>query len=77
MGAYVVVYGEDWTGIYKDGDLLAEKHSFEEIDVLMLVVKHGPIVSCESKQAYSFLELYSLPAALDDVVFDEDLSKDN
>lgn len=38
----VIVFGDDWTGIYLNGKLLKEGSSFHNADILKLAEKYQP-----------------------------------
>lgn len=40
MAKLVLVRGDDWEGIYVDGNLLTEGHSIEVMDAVQLAVTH-------------------------------------
>lgn len=51
MSHFVVVDGDDWSGIYVDGILLTEGHGFGTTEVLKIAMEHGPVESVEGRYA--------------------------
>lgn len=69
MSQFVIVDGDDWSGIYVDGVLLTEGHSFQAGEVLQAAMNHGPVDSIETRYAdAAWLEDRGrLPTKLSDV----------
>ena len=40
---YVIVNGDDWQGIFVDGKLISEGHSFSSYELLEIVKEHGAV----------------------------------
>ncbi len=40
---YVIINGDDWQGIFVDGYLISEGHSFGSYELLEIVKEHGAV----------------------------------
>jgi len=69
VSIFTIVYGDDWTGLYADGSLLAEGHSLSTHEVLDWARSHGPVAKVEEVHAdTSWLEdCGNLPGQLREV----------
>ena len=68
MSKFVYISGDDWNGIYKDGKLIAEGHSFSVGKLFALLE-----IECDIKIANDdwLYEVSSFPEKLEDVKYYE------
>ena len=72
---YVTVYGDDWTGLYLNGKLIKEDHSFDPDTVFSVILENGGIVSAHRvicADAQWLCDRGNLPEDLADVFIEEE-----
>lgn len=69
MAVFTLVSGDDWTGLFVDGELIDEGHTLSNRTLLRYAKRLGPVTEVESLDAdIEELDLVgNFPASLSDV----------
>jgi hypothetical protein len=64
VSKFTLISIDDWTGVYVNGQLVAEGHSIEDEQAFRLAQQYGPVTSVESHYVNDDEWIDNLPGSL-------------